>query len=157
MSFTNHKYHPPPTAGSRPPDASVFAAEVAGASKAAPGLMYGGGYPLYAPNIEKYIFSINFAETPFTYLNMSANTSDPTPQIIVRLSTVPMGSMFFVTGPEQWDALSGVGPPSLHLTDLDETGALFPNNVLEINDVTSGVNGVIVLRDKTGLVGTNFN
>lgn len=109
-------------------------------------------------NITSEIF-INFSENPFTYLNFSnINDDELSPEFNVFLSNVPIGTVFVINGPVQWDT----NPGNLILLDTDSNGGTLPNATLEVNErgtitIPTVYVNIMVVRDSTGLVARSMN
>lgn len=99
------------------------------------------------------IIRIDFSKTPFTYLNFSNITTEPSEFFTVYISNVPLGAVFNVNGPISWEGASGL----LVLTDTDSVGAPLPNASLTIPsrgtiEIPSLYVSILVVRDSTGFV-----
>ena len=161
-SYNYSKWNPPPPPPLTQPSVNVSAAEITTIAGTTPSHAFIEGLPVqYYAAIGFLNFSlltaftarINFATQPFTYLNISNVTTDPSPFIKVELEFVPVGTIFMVNGPTSWEGTTGI----LVLLDKDENGDPLPNEVLEIEPrgtpgSPSNYVNIMVGRDENGLV-----
>ena len=100
------------------------------------------------PSVPKLIlneFEIDYDIHPFTYLNFSNLTNDPSPQLILKLYNVPIGSIFIINGPVSWILGQGI-------IQLEDNLSL-PNAAIDIPNRTTYKN-IMIMRNSTGLVGS---
>lgn len=149
MSYS--KYNPPPQGIFLPSSsAEVSAAYINRKISCTPYFPYLEGIPpgtisIQNDGTEVYTFEIDFTQTPFTYLNASNVTTDLCPNITFRIKNVPIGSMFVINGPKQYQA-GATG--RIILIEI------FPYNAsqsLPIYDQTT-VKNQLVVRNSKGLV-----
>lgn len=106
MSYS--KYNPPPQGLFLPSSsAEISAAYINRKVSPTPYFPYLDGIPpgtvsIQNNGIELYTFNIDFTETPFTYLNASNVTTEPSPSLTFILSNVPVGAMFIINGPTSY-------------------------------------------------------
>jgi len=105
------------------------------------------------PNEEIFTFNIDFSITPFTYLNASNVTTNPSPNLQFNLYNIPKGTIFIINGPSEYEpGASG----KLILRD----NPIGPKSSLDILPRTVGplvVKNQFVVRNSEGLVAKAMN
>lgn len=150
------KYNPPPQGLFLPSSsAEVSAAYINRKISPTPYFPYLEGIPpgtisIQNDGIEVYTFNINFTETPFTYLNASNVTTEPSPSITFIISNVPIGTMFIINGPTSYKS----GATGLLI--LQENPPYNASYSLTILDQSIAKNQ-LVIRNSKGLVAKALN
>jgi hypothetical protein len=101
-------------------------------------------------------FNLNYVENPFTYINISDIGNQPSHKITINLYNLPLGSLFIINGPCEWDSTPGI----LSLKDLQPDGSIFPNNEIEVLPTNVGLitaRNQVIVRDSTGIVARAMN
>ena len=164
---TYNKYNPPPPPVYTAASGQFMSGNIQNIKSVVPSNPYLTGLPVQfltipensnrTTNTQSIIY-IDFNFTPFTYLNFSNLTDDPSDFFTVYISNVPIGTIFIVNGPTSWKTDSGI----LTLTDTDSFGGVLPNASLTINargTITSPTVyiNMMVIRATSGFVAKAFN
>ena len=161
-SFAYNQLNPPPPPPANSISINVASAEISTLVASTPSHAHIMGLPIQYVTISSFLnfslitqeeISIDFSLEPFTYLNFSNVTTDPSPKITVRLKHVPIGTFFIVNGPVSWETSKG----QLILEDTDSSGNPLPNAILEIEprgtpETPTNYTNFLVGRDESGFV-----
>ena len=161
-SFTLNQLNPPPTPPANGESLNVASAEISRIFASTPSHAYILGIPVQYITVTSFLnFSlltqeniyIDYSNEPFTYLNFSNATTDPSPVINVYIKNVPLGTLFMANGPVSWEGTKG----KLILQDTDPFGNPLPNSELIIEprgtvDLPTNYTNYFIGRDESGLV-----